>query len=229
MTLNQDQIQHLHTFIEKHYVEWYDVQTELVDHLATGIETQWQTNPNLSFDDVLKTEFKKFGVCGFSDVVEEKTKALNKHYWLLIWEEFKAFFTLPKIILTMFLMWSYFKLLLIVPHKRWMISISVIILVSFSLIKIFRSHTFIKRQRTNTQQKWLFETVSLQLGGMAYIFNLPVQIALMPSYGTWGLWHSVIFSGVIIAFSIIIYIALYIASPQLIKTMSKQYPDYKYV
>lgn len=42
------QIQQLYIFTQKHYVEWYDVQTELVDHLANGIENQWETNQNIS-------------------------------------------------------------------------------------------------------------------------------------------------------------------------------------
>jgi hypothetical protein len=33
-----------------------------VDHLANAIETQWQENPKLSFNEALNKEFKKFGV-----------------------------------------------------------------------------------------------------------------------------------------------------------------------
>jgi len=227
MTLTKSQIQQLYTFTQKHYVEWYDVQTELVDHLANGIETQWQANPKLTFEEALQVEFKKFGICGFNDIVEEKTKALHKWYWILIWQEFKTFFTLPKIIITLFLMWSYFKLLLIVPNKTWLIFPSLIVLVAFPYIKVYKFYRAIKRKKT--QQKWLFERVSLQLGGMAYIFQIPLQIGFMPSYGAWNLWHSAIFSIVFVAFSIIIYIALYIASPKLIKTMAKQHPEYNFV
>ncbi len=73
MKLTDFQIQQLYTFTQKHYVDWYDVQTELVDHLANGIETQLEENPNLSFDDALKLEFKKFGIMGFSSVVESSS------------------------------------------------------------------------------------------------------------------------------------------------------------
>jgi hypothetical protein len=57
-------------------VEWYDLQTELVDHLANAIEQQWQENPKILFEDALQMEFKKFGVFGFMDVVEKD----NWHY-----------------------------------------------------------------------------------------------------------------------------------------------------
>ncbi len=69
MKLSKEQIQKLYTFTHQHYVEYYDLQTELVDHLANAIEEQWQENPKLSFDEALQIEFKKFGVFGFMDVV----------------------------------------------------------------------------------------------------------------------------------------------------------------
>jgi hypothetical protein len=41
------------------------------------IETQWQENPKVTFDQTLNTEFK-FGVFGFMDVVEKTTSVLSK-------------------------------------------------------------------------------------------------------------------------------------------------------
>jgi hypothetical protein len=38
-----------------------------VDHLANAIETQWQENPKLSFDQALNIEFKNLAF-GFMDV-----------------------------------------------------------------------------------------------------------------------------------------------------------------
>ncbi len=77
MKLTPEQIQQLYKFTRQHYVEYYDVQTELVDHLANDIEQIWQTKPNLSFEDTRDISFKKFGVFGFMDVVDERAKVLN--------------------------------------------------------------------------------------------------------------------------------------------------------
>jgi len=57
--LTQDQIQQLYKFTRSHYVEHYDLQTELVDHLAHGIEQLQNENPSLSFQEALNQEFKK--------------------------------------------------------------------------------------------------------------------------------------------------------------------------
>ena len=97
MKLTTEQINQLYTFTRQHYVEWYDLQTELVDHLANAIEEQWQENPKLSFNEALQNEFKKFGVFGFMDVVEGKQRFLQKKYNQIVWTIVKTFFTLPKI------------------------------------------------------------------------------------------------------------------------------------
>ena len=94
MKLTSAQIDQLYTFTKQHYVEYYDLQTELVDHLANAIELEWESNPTLSFETLLNKEFKKFVVFGFMDVVEEKQKAMNKIYNKLVWGHFKTFFNL---------------------------------------------------------------------------------------------------------------------------------------
>ena len=100
MKLTSEQIERLYQFTRQHYVEWYDLQTELVDHLANAIEQQGKENPNLDFEEALQKEFKKFGVFGFMDVVEKRQAALNKKYNKLVWKHFKNFFSIPKIIIT---------------------------------------------------------------------------------------------------------------------------------
>ena len=62
MKLSPEQIERLYQFTRQHYVEYYDLQTELVDHLANAIEEQWTANPKLSFEQALQVEFKKFGI-----------------------------------------------------------------------------------------------------------------------------------------------------------------------
>ena len=75
MKLTVEQIERLYQFTRQHYVEWYDLQTELVDHLANSIESQWAENPKIRLEDALQIEFKKFGIFGFMDVVEKRQAA----------------------------------------------------------------------------------------------------------------------------------------------------------
>src|SRR5690606_27850531 len=98
--ISKEQIAVLFIFTKKHLVEHYDVQVELVDHLANAIEQQWIENPTISFEDALEKEFKKFGVFGFSGLVEQKQVALQNHYWEMIKKEFINYFSVPRIILS---------------------------------------------------------------------------------------------------------------------------------
>ena len=100
--LTEEQIQELYSFTRDHFVYHFDLQTELVDHLANGTEVLLLQHPNLSFNEALQMEFKKFGVFGFQDVVEERRKALNKKYLKIIFNFYKAYFTIPKIIVIAF-------------------------------------------------------------------------------------------------------------------------------
>jgi hypothetical protein len=90
MQLTTSQIDQLFTFTRQHYVEWYDLQSELVDHLADSIEAQWEQFPKRTFEEALNIEFKKFGIYGFMDVVY-KTSGLNKKYYKIVWGHFKDF------------------------------------------------------------------------------------------------------------------------------------------
>lgn len=104
-----EQMEQLFAFTRQHYVEYYDLQCELADHLANAIEQRWIAEPDLDFNEALKSEFKKFGIFGFTTVVERREAALSKKYHKLLWGYFKEFFKLPKIILTLFLVFVMFN------------------------------------------------------------------------------------------------------------------------
>lgn len=96
----QNETKKLFHFCHQHFVYHYDVQIELVDHLASSIESQWEKNPDIDFDKALKNTFSKFGITGFSKVKTEKEKALRKKYNRLLWMYLLEFYRLPKIIMT---------------------------------------------------------------------------------------------------------------------------------
>ena len=64
MKLSEIQIENLYKFTRQHYVYHYDVQTELVDHLANDIEQIWQENPKLSFEQARDKSFKNLVFLG---------------------------------------------------------------------------------------------------------------------------------------------------------------------
>lgn len=230
MKLTEFQIQELYSFTQKHYVDWYDVQIELVDHLANGIEEQWKTKPNMLFDDALKIEFKKFGIMGFGDVIEEKTKALNAHYRKLVWKYFKAFFKLPKIILTGFLIWTCFQLFQIVENRMFIVIPSTILLFCFPIVYFIKRVRAIKRIKKETGKKWLFDNTILQFGELIHILNIGIYGGIIfDSNNSWSNTQEFIFALLIVLFGLALYVSIFVVSPQLRKDMTTQYPDYKII
>ena len=99
-TVTPEETKKLFEFCHRHFVYHYDLQMELVDHLASSIEEQWENNPKLSFEEALKNTFKKFGIHGFSKIKEQKQKELNRNYNRLLWKYLFDFFRWPKIVMT---------------------------------------------------------------------------------------------------------------------------------
>ncbi|MDR6299836.1 hypothetical protein [Mesonia maritima] len=110
--VSKQQIDRLYEFTRQHYVEYYDVQTELVDHLANAIEEHWEENADQDFEELLHREFKKFGIFGFTGLVEKKEYALQKNYNSIVWKKIKSFLLLPKVIIATFILFVIHFLLL---------------------------------------------------------------------------------------------------------------------
>ena len=102
-SLTSNQIQTIFDFTEKKYIKYYDVQLELVDHIADKIETLQADDPNLSFDRALHEVYKSFGVFGFTKVQEQKMVELHRYWMRHLKSYIKGYFKLPKIIITVIL------------------------------------------------------------------------------------------------------------------------------
>lgn len=98
--LTNEETDQLFAFCRKHGVNYYDLQIELADHLASAIEQRWLENPELTLAEALPAAYRQFGIYGFSKFREIKEKALRKKYTRLQWQYIAEFYRLPKIIMT---------------------------------------------------------------------------------------------------------------------------------
>ncbi|MEO8255617.1 MAG: hypothetical protein ABI554_14655 [Flavobacterium sp.] len=172
MKLTSEQISKLFIFTRQHFVEYFDVQSELVDHLANAIETEWQENPKISFEEALNKEFKKFGVFRFMDVVEQKQKQLRRKYHSIIWLHFKEFFGVPKIVVTALSVFAMYIFLAQVAYPKEIVMsfyVVFLVIVFYQLIKN-------KNQQEKDSQKWLFKGIIFNYGSTIGIFILLFQI-----------------------------------------------------
>ena len=227
MKLIPEQIDRLYQFTRQHYVEWYDLQTELVDHLANSIETQWQENPKISFEDALQVEFKKFGVFGFMTVVEERQAALGKKYNKLVWQHFKSFFTIPKIIGTAAAFGILVQLMLKFERAN-LIVISIFVLATlFFWIGIIKMSRKNKKEAKLSGKKWLYKDIIFGLGSFTGFISLPLQFGLrIEETAQYGIISAIIVSVTVVCLFLLGYIILKIIPSKAEEYLKETYPEY---
>lgn len=229
MKLNEQQINQLYLFTRRHFVEWYDLQSELVDHLANSIEDRWKENPKLTFEEALELEFKKFGIFGFMDVVDERRRFLSKKYSRIIWKHYKEFFRLPKIILTVSSMYFLYFLSEKLQDTQYLyLSILAIIGIAFT-IESRKIHKAQKLKEKETGKKWFFEQM-VDAFDVYPITLLPMQlINLSVTIGEEG-WHRgiAIFGAILLVlFALLQYVHWKIVYPKIVQEMGSVYPEYE--
>jgi hypothetical protein len=102
--ITESEIEKLFAFCKKHYIHFYEVQTELVDHFANAIDSLRKEQPGLTFEQALDKVYLSFGgYKGMQKIQEEKRRLIAKQQGRLKWKIFFSYFTLPKILFTLFL------------------------------------------------------------------------------------------------------------------------------
>jgi len=144
--LTPQQIDELFAFCRRHYVNYYDVQLELVDHIANAIEEKMNTNKTLSFEIALSEVYTSFGYKGFAGVVEAKEAALSNKNRNLRWELFFKYFTLPKIAFTLCLIACLMFIGSLVPQNKLNIVSATIasLFIVFEIIIAVKSYRLFK-------------------------------------------------------------------------------------
>ncbi|MDB5211209.1 MAG: hypothetical protein JWQ30_2036 [Sediminibacterium sp.] len=153
--LTNEQVDLLFDFCERHHVHHYDVQLELVDHLANAIEEKMNADDRLTFEAALTSVHASFGVLGFAPVVYSRAGALYKHYAKLERKIFFSYFTWPKAAMTVCLF-----LLLMLPLRfctgDQLAMFTQTFLISLLILQIYFSKK--SRKRVKKQKKHLLLT-----------------------------------------------------------------------
>jgi hypothetical protein len=229
MKLTQTHIENLYEFTRKHFVYHYDVQTELVDHLANDIEEIWLENPHLSFEEARDKSFKKFGIFGFMDVVEAKQKQMNKRYWNIQLRFVKEWFTMPKVLTTSLIFLGIY-LVLQIKYSEFIILGGLFLAVVFEMIFLYKDR---KVQKQKTEKIFLLEEMIGQTKGgfvsvgFVNIFNMvhltKVEFSSLETH--WLLLIAFCTTIVIILF----YVTSYVIPSKAEELLQETYPEYKMV
>ncbi|MCG2610345.1 hypothetical protein LZZ90_02345 [Flavobacterium sp. SM15] len=228
MKITDQHIEQLYAFTRQHFVEYYDLQTELVDHLANGIERQWRENPKLTFEEALQKEFKKFGVFGFMTVVEQRQAALTKKYNGLVWNHFKMFFKTPKIVLSLIAV-----LLLKLILSKVSFAEELTFALFLGLLLMFFTGLVLSRRKINVRfkssgKKWMLEQIIYNYGSFAGLTYLPMQLLLRLFNHTDSAYVLWIVSTGIVVMALLEYILLVEIPKKSEVYLLETYPEYKF-
>lgn len=186
-TITLEELQQIFSFLESKRVRHYDVQVELADHLATSIEEKWAEDPSLSLEAGLQAEYKKFGIFGFSKLIEKKQHELQKqarrhiHRLVLDWLNF------PKIVASLALIIGLAQLLQHWTYSYYFFIGSVFVGLVIGFYGFIRQRIYMKRQH----RPMLFLEAESTLGLIAMnVLILPVHILNIIDYSgeTFNFW-----------------------------------------
>ena len=232
MKLTPEQIQELYKFTRQHYVYHYDVQTELVDHLANDIEQIWEEQPNLSFGRARDISFKKFGVFGFMDVIEEKQKAMNKRYRKILLRFVKEWFVLPKIILTGLIFMVFFTVLQLTLAKEIILG-SLFLLAFVDMFYLIKNRKKGKKRKIKKEKIFLLEAmIGETRNGFSFlmvvnVFNL-INLSDL-NFSTLSVYWILLMSVCLTLICIVFYIIGFVMPKKAEELLIEAYPEYKLV
>ena len=229
-TVTQEETEELFKVCENYGVFFYDVQIEIVDHLASLIEDQWQKNPELEFEQALKNAISNFGKNNFTKMVRTKEKEVNRKYTLLLWKYFLEFYKWPKILLTFVLTLGVFILFQTSSEtKNILLIYSGLVLVFFAIYLFF----IFPKIKISVKPDNMFLLVSRQSQTMYLIIvllQLPNLINLLfNSMNADSVQNKLILatmSFVLVGASILLYANMFFLPQKIKQHFCEQFPEF---
>lgn len=134
--LTQEEIDELYLLCYKLKIKEYEIQSEIVDHLATSIESQFALKPKVSFNEAMINACRSFGMNEFNEFVKSKHQTFRKQFNLLFWKFLGTFFQLPRVILTVSLTITLYTSLHFLDHRKTVLVFTAIALSAFYMVFI---------------------------------------------------------------------------------------------
>lgn len=228
--LTDQQIESLFDFCRKHYVPHYDLQVELVDHLASNIESIWIIQPDMPFQQALDKTFGEFGIFGFSTIKATKEKELLKKYQRMLWHYVGDYFKLPKIIITIALTFILFTLFHFTERDS---SITIIYILAIFLFEIiYHAYIFPKYYKIKSlpEKKFLITNTMRNIQGSIAVLPA-VLIQLLDflrrgGYPTFNTWIELLASIIMVAFTLYILAFSFYVPGKIREHFEEQFPQF---
>lgn len=147
--ITDEQYESLFAFCRRHYVQYYDVQVELADHLSAAIEERMINNPKLSFEQALDAVYAGFGIKGFADIVAAKEKLAEKKSRKERLNLFLSYFTFPKALFIFFCYSIFISIGFLFPSfdKEFITILLSVALMVYDFYSIYQTRRIFKSQK----------------------------------------------------------------------------------
>ena len=230
--LSERQIQELYTFTRKRLVEHYDLQTELVDHLANGIESQWKTSSEVPFNEALANEFKKFGYFGFKAIVKKRKKVMLKKYRGLILRFYKAYFQLPKILLVIGLSLLLFVFLQFLNPMYKLFGVTLLFFAAgfYCAFCAKKNRAVYENKIVTNQKRWMLEEKIYNLGEWSLMAMFPGHICSLSVSSNYTLTDPFLEFGICVftvCYLTLSYVMVFVIPKKAEELLAETYPEYK--
>lgn len=225
--LTPEQIEELFEYCYFRSVFHYDVQIEIVDHLATAIEKLWETNPEMPFEEAIYLVGEQFGGdLGFETIKKEKEKTLRKKYWRLLLKFVGEYYKFPKIMITLMLTLTLYTVLYFSENDQWIIVFLVVL--SFASSLFYRHYYFPKFIKIRTTKDYSFLLNKISLEGLlsmpaGFVGLIVVVVQQKVNFSTVA---SIVFSVLISFYIVLLYGDYFFISKKIKEHFEEQFPQF---
>ena len=229
--LSNEQVKKLYAYCLKQEIYEYDLQIEIVDHLASSIEDQWVQDSDLSFGWALKNTLDKFGKNGLQKLERKLKKQLRRNFNLILWRYFLKYFRLPKILITAALFTVLFAVLRIAQNNY---QVLLFITVPLSIFAFYYSKFYFPKKvdiKTANDKTFVLLDYLKNINTKVGVFIQSPFFALMFSSGSRlrysnAVWEEIIISAVIALFLVFSYGHFFFLPQKIREYFFKNYSEY---
>lgn len=178
VTLTKEQIDHLFDFVRKKYVPYIDIQYEIVDHLASGIEYQMREDDQLSFEQALDNEYGKFPISGFTIWVRDRQNSASKFWIKKFFYEFLNYYRSGNVLFAVLVFILSVMILNMVPYGFYIMVLITIAYASYAIPGMKRHPAY--QAAEDKYQEWYIQLYKIQNAGnegiyVSYFFMMIVM------------------------------------------------------
>jgi len=220
--VTEDQITDLFAFVRRKRVRFYDLQVELVDHLATGIERIWAKEPEVSFETARDRVYREFGITGFAHVVDARMQSITKQVWREAWSFLLLQLQYPNILRTFLVCLIMSNVLVLTENPNFLSLALLFALVFFFVGYWIRKPVWHKQKVRFIRSEGVKGAASIIMGSAQLLcYYLPV---LLQEMATWGIIFSAISSVLIYGLVCLMYALTFYADLRAKEELAAQFP-----